>query len=78
LKTRRSERYRVILKLLTNERSWSEIKNRLEDIEGRTINDKTLNELLTTLLNLSIIEKTNNKYIIADPITRKAVEELVG
>ncbi|MCC6054101.1 MAG: ATP-binding protein [Thermosphaera sp.] len=78
LKTRRSERYRVILKLLTIERSWSEIKNRLEDIEGRTINDKTFNELLTTLLNLSIIEKTNNKYIIADPITRKAVEELVG
>ncbi len=30
------------------------------------------------LINLSIIEKTNNKYIIADPIIRKAVEELIS
>jgi AAA+ ATPase superfamily predicted ATPase len=78
LKSRRSERYHVLLKLLTTERSWSEIKSRLEDIENRTVNDKTLNDLLTTLLDLSIIEKTNNKYVIADPITRNAVRELLG
>jgi AAA+ ATPase superfamily predicted ATPase len=78
LESRRSDRYKILLKLLTKERSWSEIKNRLEDIEGRTINDKTLNELLVTLLNLSIIEKTDNKYMISDPITRRAVEELLG
>lgn len=52
------------------------MKRRLEDIEGATINDRTLNELLNTLINLSIIEKTNDKYVIADPVTRKAVEEL--
>jgi AAA+ ATPase superfamily predicted ATPase len=78
LKSRRSERYRILLKLLTSERSWSEIKDRLEDIESRTMNDKTLSELLTTLLDLSIIEKTNNRYIIADPIIRNAVKELLG
>jgi AAA+ ATPase superfamily predicted ATPase len=78
LKSRRSERYQVLLKLLTTERSWSEIKSRLEDIESRTVNDKMLNDLLTTLLDLSIIEKINNKYVIADPITRNAVKELLG
>jgi AAA+ ATPase superfamily predicted ATPase len=76
LSSRRSERYKTLLKILTVERSWSEIKKKLEDIEGRTINDKTLNELLNTLIDLSIIEKKDNKYIVADPITRKAVEEL--
>jgi AAA+ ATPase superfamily predicted ATPase len=76
LSSRRSVRYKTLLKILTVERSWSEIKKKLEDIEGRTINDKTLNELLNTLIDLSIIEKKDNKYIVADPITRKAVEEL--
>jgi AAA+ ATPase superfamily predicted ATPase len=76
LRSRRSERYKTLLKILTIERSWSEIKKKLEDIEGRTINDKTLNELLNTLIDLSIAEKKDNKYIIADPITRKAIEEL--
>jgi hypothetical protein len=76
LRGRRSERYKILLKILTIERSWSEIKRKLEDIEGRTINDKTLNELLNTLIDLSIVEKKDNKYVIADPITRKAIEEL--
>jgi AAA+ ATPase superfamily predicted ATPase len=76
LSSRRSVRYKTLLKILTVERSWSEIKKKLEDIEGRTINDKTLNELLNTLIDLSIIEKKDNKYIVADPITRKAVEEI--
>jgi AAA+ ATPase superfamily predicted ATPase len=76
LSSRRSVRYKTLLKILTVERSWSEIKKKLEDIEGRTINDKTLNESLNTLIDLSIIEKKDNKYIVADPITRKAVEEL--
>lgn len=57
------------------QRQTSEIKKRLEDAEGRTVNDRILNELLNTLINLSIIEKTNNKYIIVDPIIRKAVED---
>jgi len=57
LRSRRSERYKALLKTLTIERSWSEIKKKLEDIEGRTINDKTLNELLNTLIDLSIVEK---------------------
>lgn len=78
LKSRRSERYRILLKLLTTERSWSEIKSRLEDMEGRTINDKTLSDLLTTLLDLSIIEKINERYVIADPVTKNAVKELLG
>jgi len=76
LRGRRSERHKILLKILTIERSWSEIKRKLEDIEGRTINDKTLNELLNTLIDLSIVEKRGNKYVIADPITRKAIEEL--
>jgi AAA+ ATPase superfamily predicted ATPase len=76
LESRRSRRYKTLLKTLTTEKSWSEVKRRLEDIEGATINDRTLNELLNTLINLSIIEKTNDKYVIADPVTRKAVEEL--
>ena len=76
LESRRSRRYKTFLKILTTEKSWSEVKRRLEDSKGMTINDRTLNELLNTLINLSIIEKTNDKYVIADPISRKAVEEL--
>ena len=47
-------------------------------MEGRTINDKTLSDLLTTLLDLSIIEKINERYVIADPVTKNAVKELLG
>ncbi|MGB9729695.1 MAG: AAA family ATPase [Thermoprotei archaeon] len=76
LNTRRSPRYKTLLKTLTTEKKWSEIKKLLELKEGRTINDKTIKELLQTLIDLSIIEKKDEKYIITDPILRKAIEKM--
>lgn len=55
LSTRRSPRYKYLLKILTTERKWSEIRKLLEYAEGRTINDRTLSELLRELINLGIV-----------------------
>lgn len=76
LSTRRSPRYRHLLKILTTEKKWSEVKKLLEYAEGKTINDRTLSELLRELINLGIAEKSNDKYVLADPLIRKAVEKL--
>lgn len=76
LSTSRSVRYRALLEILTSERRWSEIKKLLEIKEGRTINDRTLYEHLKRLIDLSIVEKKDNSYIISDPILRKAVQLL--
>jgi len=76
LSSRRSPRYRYILKILATEKRWSEIKKLLEYFEGRTINDRTLSELLRELVNLGIAEKIDDKYALADPLIRKAVEKL--
>ncbi|MEM4627707.1 MAG: ATP-binding protein [Ignisphaera sp.] len=76
LSSRRSPRYRNLLKILATEKRWSEIKKLLEYYEGKTINDRTLNDLLRELLDLGIAEKIDDRYILADPIIRKAVERL--
>ncbi|MEL9940187.1 MAG: ATP-binding protein [Ignisphaera sp.] len=76
LSTSRSTRYKTLLKILTTERRWSEIKMLLETEESRTINDRTLYEHLKRLIDLSIVEKKNDSYIISDPILRKAAQLL--
>lgn len=75
-----SEIYRTLLKILTTERSFSEIKKMLEDAEGKTIRDpRRLSDCLYELIDLSVIQKREDKYVITDhPIIKKAVEELLG
>jgi len=74
-----SEIYRTLLKILTTERSFSEIKKILEDAEGKTIRDTRLSDCLYKLIDLSVIQKREDKYVITDhPIIKKAVEELLG
>ncbi|WP_460173700.1 ATP-binding protein [Vulcanisaeta sp. JCM 14467] len=68
----RSSRYRSLLRILTTERRWSEIKRMLEMDEGRTINDRTLYEHLRRLIELSIVEKRDDTYVISDPVLRRA------
>ena len=48
----------------------------LEASEGRTINDRTLYEHLRRLIELSIVEKRNDMYVISDPVLRRAAELL--
>ena len=72
----KSSRYRSLLRILTTERRWSEIKRLLKMDEGRTINDRTLYEHLRRLMELSIVEKRDDSYIISDPVLRKAAKLL--
>jgi Predicted ATPase (AAA+ superfamily) len=76
LRERRSNRYPALLKILSQPRGWAEAKRRLEDVEGGTLNDRTLLELLSNLVSVGLVEKMEGKYVIADPIVRRAVELL--
>lgn len=76
INARKSPRYKYLFKILVVERTWSEIKRMLESLEGKTINDRTLYELLQELLDMGLVDKINNKYILSDPLIRRAAERL--
>ncbi|MEO3993542.1 MAG: hypothetical protein QN229_04510 [Desulfurococcaceae archaeon TW002] len=63
-------RYLIILKLLTNPLTWSEVKTGLSAKLKKTISDKQLTYYLQELINYGFIEKTNNEYLIADPVLK--------
>lgn len=70
-------RYIEVLKTIaaTKESSWSSIKRVLESRLGR-IPDTALANILKNLVDAGMIIKTNEKYMITDPILLKAVERL--
>ncbi|WP_243679377.1 hypothetical protein [Vulcanisaeta distributa] len=73
----RSTRYRIILKILgEGPARWSFIKSRLEIIEGRYVSDTALSNLLSTLVNMSIVEKRDDEYTMIDPIYAAAARTL--
>lgn len=70
LSGRVSKRYRLVLKLLTEDvREWSLLKTSLEKAEGRELSDRVLYEILQQLRKHSIINEENN---FMDPIIREA------
>ncbi len=73
---RRSPRYVTLLKSLIPGETWSNLKRALEDREGRSINDRTFNELMGTLVKAGLVEKQGGKYLIADPVLRRAASSL--
>ena len=67
-------RYLTILKLLTRPLKWSEIKRGLQIELGQKIADNRLTNYLKELYNYGFIEKTREKYHLADPLIREAVK----
>lgn len=69
-------RYLYILKLLSSPMSWSELKRGLEVKLGRTISDKQLSHYLAELVDYSLVNRAENKYVLADPMLARAVLEM--
>lgn len=69
-------RYLIILKLLTNPLTWSEVKAGLSAKLKKTVSDKQLTHYLRELVNYGFVEKIGNEYVIADPVLKHATREL--
>ncbi|MEM1581587.1 MAG: ATP-binding protein [Candidatus Bathyarchaeia archaeon] len=66
---KRSIRYKHALKAIAlGANSWSSIKKAIEAWIGRRLTNAEISRLLNTLINLSIVEKTNNEYKISDSL----------
>ena len=63
---------RIMKHLAQGPATWSSIKRAVEATEGRTINDRNITELITTLLKASFVEKTDGFYRIGDPMLAEA------
>ncbi|MGC9152799.1 MAG: AAA family ATPase [Vulcanisaeta sp.] len=75
-KSRAESRYRIILKALANRpMRWSEIKMVLEANEGISIDDHNFTRLLDQLIKMSIVEKYNGYYKIADPVLEYGIKK---
>jgi len=68
-------RYAAILKAIAQGiSSWSDIKRYVVTVAGN-INDARFNGLLEKLMKYGYVEKRDDKYIIPDPVVRKAISE---
>ena len=68
LKGRDKRRYLKVIETCKEGCSWKEIKNSLEALEGREINDGTVHDVLNNLLEYSFLIKDGEKYVIADKL----------
>jgi len=69
----RGRRYELVLKLIAQDANkWSELKSRLEELEGKTVPSSALHNILESLKNLSIVE--NYKFL--DPIYKEAAKTI--
>lgn len=70
-------RYEGIIRFLSSTpASWSAVKKSLEASEGRKLPDTTVNDLLTKLVDSSLLLKESDIYRIADPLLAEAYREL--
>ena len=66
---KRSSQYKHVLKAISlGATSWSNIKRAVEAWSGRALTNAETTRFLNTLINLSILEKTDGEYKIADPL----------
>jgi hypothetical protein len=56
--------------------TWSSIKRAIEAWLGRPFQNAQISRLLKTLLELSIVEKKNEKYFISDPLIAEYCKRL--
>jgi hypothetical protein len=70
-----SSRYGVILNFLakTTKAGWAETKTALEMREKRSLPSSSFTELLNRLIKVSLVEKVDSEYRIADPILVRGI-----
>jgi AAA+ ATPase superfamily predicted ATPase len=61
------KRYLKIIETCKDGCSWKEIRNGLEALEGRAINDKIVKTIIENLIDYSLLIK-EEKYQLADPL----------
>jgi len=65
---RDKKRYLRVIETCKEGCSWKDIKNSLEALEGREINDGTVGEIINNLLEYSFLIKEDKKYVLADKL----------
>jgi hypothetical protein len=71
--------YVEVLKILaktTTGASWMEIRGELEARRGTTLSKSLVSRILKNLLGAGMIERSNNKYLVADRALKRAVLKL--
>ncbi len=68
-----SSRYELAMRAVANDRHrWTEIKEAVELLEGKKIDDKNFSSTLNNLVRYGYIEKTVEGYFIPDPLVELA------
>ena len=68
-----SPRYELTMRAVANGRyRWKEIKETVEILEGRRIDDKNFSNILNNLVRYGYLEKTVEGYFIPDPLVKLA------
>ncbi|BBD73455.1 ATPase [Sulfodiicoccus acidiphilus] len=66
------ERYLRVLEACRSGCSWKDVKNSLEALEGREVNDYTVHTILRNLLEYSfLVGEGDRRYFLADPLMRE-------
>jgi len=67
-----SHRYELAMRAVANgKRRWKEIKETVELLEGKRIDDKNFSNVLNNLVRYGYLEKTVNGYLIPDPLVEQ-------
>ncbi|MDT7891860.1 MAG: ATP-binding protein [Thermoproteota archaeon] len=74
---KRSKYYAYVLKAISlGIDTWSGIKKAIEAWLGRPLQNAQISRLLNTLLDLGILEKKNEHYVISDPLVAEYSKKL--
>ncbi|HZY91401.1 MAG TPA: ATP-binding protein [Thermoplasmata archaeon] len=66
--------YWTALRVVAGGASWTEVREALSARRGTPVNDNTVRNLLRTLAYASVVEETEGRYRIADPMVREFVQ----
>jgi len=70
---KRSHRYELAMRAVANgKHRWKEIKETVELLEGKRIDDKNFSNVLNNLVRYGYLEKTVDGYFIPDPLVEHA------
>ncbi|AFL95959.1 hypothetical protein CL1_1763 [Thermococcus cleftensis] len=68
-----SHRYELAMRAVANgKHRWKEIKETVEILEGKRIDDKNFSNVLSNLVRYGYLEKTVDGYVIPDPLVELA------
>ena len=75
--TQMSKRYGVVLNFLAGvgTASWSQIKSVVQAKEGHLLTNAATSKVLNTLVKSGFIQKSHDKYSVADPLMVKGIKE---